>query len=84
MISFFLSPILSHSRHREDLSEKESDSYNDDEEGNLSFCVEKYRSNTKKCSKEVYDIPDSILRESEIEESIVEMMSLISFHRILS
>ncbi len=54
------------------------------EEDNLPSAIEKYRSDTKKSCEKVDDISNTRLWKSELKESIVEVMGLISLHRVLS
>lgn len=71
--------------HRfEDLCEKYSHSCNDHKEYDLANSGQKYRCNTKHTREEIYNKTNLRLCESELHETIVEVMCLISFHRILS
>jgi hypothetical protein len=45
--------------------------------------MEKNRCNAKKRSKKIYGIPDHTRRQSEFHQAVVEVMCLISLHRIL-
>jgi hypothetical protein len=54
------------------------------EERDFSPCIEKYRSNTKKCRQSIDNTSYRSTTKSELHESIMEMMRLVSAHRILS
>ncbi len=66
------------------LCEKYCHSGNDHKENNLPNSWEKYGCNTKYTGEEIDDKSYLRLREPEFHESVMKMMRLISFHRILS
>ena len=65
-------------------SEKYCHSSNNHKEDNLSYSWEEYSRNTKYAREKIDNKTNLILRKSQFHKSKVEMVCLISFHRVLS
>lgn len=68
----------------ENLCEKYGYSSDNHEEYYFANSREKYSSNTEYTGEKIHNKSYLRLRESELHESIMEMMCLISLHRVLS
>ncbi len=69
---------------RKYFGEKESYKSHHYKEDNLATGIKKYRGDSEKSCEKVDNISNAWLWKSELEEPIVQVMGLISFHRILS
>ena len=67
---------------REYLRQKETYERDYDEEDDLPDRIEKYRCDSERESQEVYYIANIRMRKTKFEKTEVEVMRLISLHRI--
>ena len=67
---------------REYLSQKETHERDDHKEDDLVDSIEKYGCNPERESQEVYYIANIRMRKTKLEKTEMEVMRLISLHRI--
>ena len=73
---------LSLLHYREDLRHEDCHECDDDEECDLASRIEEYRCDSESSGKDIYDIANICLSESELEKTVVKVVGLISSHRV--